>query len=232
MILNHETYNPLTLILLAALNEEEGIGLTITELKKYLNSPEILVVDGNSKDATVAVAQSLGARVLQQEGKGKGNAINCAIKYITEDYDYIVLTDADYTYPAEFIPTMLDILEKNPEIGMVCGNRFNSHFQLAAMNDRFYLGNRLIGFTHNWMNGVNLHDPLTGLRVVRWSILNALTPKSASFDIEVEINNHVKRHGFTITEIDIPYRTRVGEKKLKLRHGFTIFNRILRESLY
>jgi glycosyltransferase involved in cell wall biosynthesis len=232
MILKHETYNPSTLVLLAALNEEEGIGLTITEVKKYLNSPEILVVDGNSKDATVAIAKSLGAKVLQQEGNGKGNAINCAIKYLTENYDYIVLTDADYTYPAEYIPTMLDILEKNPEIGMVCGNRFNSHLQLAAMNDRFYLGNRLIGFIHNWMNGVNLHDPLTGLRVVRWSILNAFSPKSAGFDIEVELNNHVKRQGFTTEEIDIPYRTRLGEKKLKLRHGFKIFNRILRESLY
>ena len=57
---------------MAALNEEEGIGLTLKELKQCLTSlikPHFLVVDGNSKDRTVDVAKSLGADVVVQEGK-------------------------------------------------------------------------------------------------------------------------------------------------------------------
>lgn len=230
MIQQQERKTPSTFVLLAALNEENGIGITISELKQYLPSCQILVVDGNSQDNTVTTAKSLGALVLKQEGKGKGDAISCGIRHLTQECEYIVLTDADYTYPAEYIPAMIDILNNNPEIGMVCGNRFNSHIEFGAMKDMFNLGNRLLAFAHNLLNGVDLRDPLTGLRVVRSKILTNMNPKSMGFDIEVELNHHVERQGFLIREIDIPYRARVGSKKLKLRHGFTIFGRILKES--
>jgi glycosyltransferase involved in cell wall biosynthesis len=222
---------PSTLVLMATLNEEEGIGLTITELKQYLCNPKILVVDGNSKDKTVHVAKSLGADVIYQEGKGKGDAVGHAIKHVNEDVDYVVLADADYTYPAEFVPQMIKILEENPQVGMVCGNRFNSRFHLKEMHDAFYFGNRLLAFTHNIINGVSLRDPLTGLRVIRAEILKGWTPKSKSFDIEVELNQHVEKRGFGIIEIPISYRPRLGEKKLKLRHGFTILKRMISESV-
>ena len=125
---------------------------------------------------------------------------------------------------------MIRILEENPKIGMVCGNRFNSHFHIEEMHDLFYFGNRLLAFTHNMLNGVALRDPLSGLRVVRWEILKGWVPKSKGFDIEVELNHHVERRGFGIKEIDILYRCRLGEKKLKLRHGLTIVKRIMTET--
>jgi len=223
---------PSTLVLMAALNEEEGIGRTIAELKQYLCNPHVLVVDGNSKDKTVHVAKSLGADVIYQEGQGKGDAVGHAIKNVNTNVDYVVLTDADYTYPAVFVPRMIEILEENPQVGMVCGNRFNSHFHLEAMHDMFYFGNRVIAFTHNMLNGVELRDPLTGLRVVRWEILENWEPKSDGFDVEVELNHHVERQGYGIVEIPISYRPRLGEKKLKLRHGFVILKRILAESMF
>jgi glycosyltransferase involved in cell wall biosynthesis len=222
---------PSTLVLIAALNEEEGIGLTLEELKHYLADSKFLVVDGKSCDGTVHIAKSLGADVLCQEGKGKGDAIAFALKQLTGKFDYIVLTDADYTYPAEYVPKMIMILEENPQVGMVCGNRFNSHLNLGAMRHYFYFGNRAIAFTHNLLNGITLRDPLTGLRVIRWNVLKDWQPKSAGFDIEVELNHHVERQGYDIAEIEIPYRERVGEKKLKLRHGVTIMKRILTESI-
>lgn len=223
---------PSTLVLLAALNEEEGIRLTLAELKQYLGSARFLVVDGNSSDWTVHVAKSFGADVLCQEHNGKGDAIGCALRQVSDDFDYVVLIDADYTYPAEYIPQMIEILEANPQVGMVCGNRFNSSLHLGAMHNMFYFGNRFLAFTHNLFNGIALRDPLTGLRVVRWGIVKDWQPKSTSFDIEVELNRHVERQGYGITEIQIPYRKRVGEKKLNLRHGVTIFKRILSESVY
>ena len=216
-------------VIIAALNEEEGIGLTIAELKEYLSNPQILVVDGKSSDNTVHVAKSLDVDVLRQEGKGKGDAIAFALRRMNDNIDYVVLTDADYTYPAEYIPKMIQILEKNPKVGMVCGNRFNSHLHLDAMRNSFYFGNRVLSFTHNLLNGVALRDPLTGLRVIRWNIMRDWQPKSEGFDIGVELNHRVERLGYYIREIKIPYRKRVGEKKLKLRHGITLFKRILNE---
>jgi len=220
------------LAIIAALDEEEGIGLTIAELGRYLEKPWVLVVDGWSRDRTVEVAKEMYADVLFQGGSGKGNAIAEAVKHVNMDVDYVVFTDADYTYPAEFLPQMIRILDENPRVGMVCGNRFNSHFRLKSMHNVLYLGNRLIAFTHNLLNGVQMHDPLTGLRVVRWKILKNWTPKSQGFDVEVELNHHVERQGYGIVEIPIFYRQRLGEKKLKPKHGFAIMKRILAETIY
>ena len=66
---------------------------------------------------------------------------------------------------------MIRILDKNPDIGMVCGNRFSGYLDLKGLNSFFYLGNRFIAFAHNFLNGISLIDPLTGLRVVRAKIL-------------------------------------------------------------
>jgi glycosyltransferase involved in cell wall biosynthesis len=220
------------LAIVPALNEEEGIGPTIAELRKYLGNPRVLVVDGKSRDRTVEVAKEFNADVLVQRGKGKGDALGYALKSVNYDVDYVVITDADYTYPAEYLPRMMRILDRNPRVGMVCGNRFNSHFHLESMHDMFYFGNRLLAFTHNMLNGVALRDPLTGLRVVRWEILRNWIPKSKGFDVEVELNHHVERQGYDIVEIPIYYRARLGEKKLKLRHGVAILERILAESAY
>jgi glycosyltransferase involved in cell wall biosynthesis len=219
------------LVLVAALNEAEGIGYTLEELRKTLVNPFFLVVDGNSTDRTVEIAKDFGAVVIPQKGAGKGDAYAEALLHLESVFDYVVLIDADYTYPAGFLPKMIQILNENPEVGMVCGNRFNNHFHLGSMPNAFYFGNRFLAFTHNLLNGVSLRDPLTGLRVVRGDVLRDWLPKSKGFDIEVELNHHVERRGYDIKEIDIPYRSRLGEKKLKLKHGFTIIKRILTESI-
>jgi dolichol-phosphate mannosyltransferase len=218
-----------TLVLVAALNEEAGIGLTLEEIKKFVNVSRILVVDGNSKDQTVNVAKSYGADVILQDGVGKGNAIYNALQKIDEYFDYIVLTDADFTYPAKYISDMINILNEDPRVGMVCGNRFNAHLKIKAMRNILYFGNRFISFTHNILNGVTLQDPLTGLRVIRGSIFSEWEPKSEGFDIEVELNHFVEKKGYKIVEIEIPYRQRIGEKKLKLKDGLVILKRIMIE---
>jgi dolichol-phosphate hexosyltransferase len=221
-----------TQIIIAAWNEEEGIGLTITELKNTLECTHILVVDGRSTDQTVEVAKFLGANVLYQDGLGKGDAVAKGLAHIDPDVDYVVLTDADYTYPANYIPEMIGILDKKPQVGMVCGNRFNGYEEKTAQSSIFYLGNRVIAFTHNLLNGIALNDPLTGLRVVRTRILINWAIKSKGFDVEVELNHHVEREGFGIVEVPIRYRERLGEKKLGIKNGFEILKRIILETTY
>jgi len=223
---------PSTQVIIAALNEEEGIGPTIGELRANLASPRVLVVDGRSTDRTVEIAKSMGAEVVFQDELGKGDAVAKAIKHSDLTVDYVVITDADYTYPAEHVPEMIRILEKKPDVGMVCGNRFSGYSDLKGLNGFFYLGNRLIGFTQNFLNGVWLADPLTGLRVLRAEILRHWKVKSKGFDVEVELNHHVKLEGFGIAEIPIKYRERLGEKKLGVRHGAEIFRRIMLEATH
>jgi len=74
--------------------------------------------------------------------------------------DYIIFTDADYTYPAEYVPAMIGILKENPLVGMVCGNRLNGYVDKEALRGVFHLGNKLLAFAHNTLNGVSLEDQL------------------------------------------------------------------------
>ena len=72
---------PSTQVLIAALNEEEGIGLTITEMQMHLDNTSVLVIDGRSTDRTVEVAKNMGANIAFQDGLGKGNALAKAIEF-------------------------------------------------------------------------------------------------------------------------------------------------------
>ena len=221
-----------TLVIIAALNEETGVGHTLTEINSSLENPLCLVVDGRSTDRTVEVAKEYGAQILFQKGIGKGDAIATAIGHSTGiNVKYVAFIDADYTYPAMYLSSMIRILDENPDIGMVCGNRLNNQFKLESMPHLFHIGNKFLSFTHNLLNGIDLNDPLTGLRVVRQEIVKSWCPKSKGFDIEVELNHLVENRGYRIIEIPIEYRGRLGEKKLSPKHGLTIFKRIITESI-
>ncbi len=116
-----------TLVIVAALNEEEGICNTLAEINLCLRSSLCLVVDGRSTDKTVKVAKTMGVEVILHKGSGKGDAIATAIAHVNNlDVDYVAFTDADFTYPAEYLPEMIRILDEKPDAGMVCGNRFNN----------------------------------------------------------------------------------------------------------
>jgi dolichol-phosphate mannosyltransferase len=219
-------------LIIAALNEAPGIGLTITEMKDTLGEIPVIVVDGKSSDRTVEIAKNLGAEVIYQDGKGKGDALAKALEKINPNVEYVILTDADYTYPAEYVPDMINVLKENPLVGMVCGNRLNGEVDKEALHSVFHIGNQLLAWAHKMLNGVPLQDPLTGLRVIRTEVLSGWKIKSKGFDIEVELNQMVERSGFKIVEIPISYRARLGEKKLKVKHGLTIMKRILLETTF
>jgi glycosyltransferase involved in cell wall biosynthesis len=220
-----------TQVLIAALNEEQGIKPTISELSKNLET-SFLVVDGNSNDRTARIAKSLGARVLFQDGKGKGDAIKKGLKHLNPETKYVVFTDADYTYAADSVPQMIRLLEASPGVGMVCGNRFSNQMETYAFLGSFPVGNRLLALAHKLLNGVFLADPLSGLRVVRADVLRSWNVKSKGFDVEVELNREVQRQGFSTVEVPIRYRARLGVKKLKVRDGIPIIKRIVLEFAY
>ena len=226
------TYSPLA-VLLAAYNEEEGIAPTLCELKAVLSEPHLVVVDGQSSDRTFELAKDLGADVLLQrvKGKGKGDAISQGLCHLNGGASYVAFTDADYTYPAKHIKEMIYVLDQRPEVGMVLGDRFSKTYEHESDRNKFYIGNRILGFAQRLFNGVNLNDPYTGLRIVRSEVLNGWKPKSEGFDIEAEINHHVRKSGYKIVELPIKYRKRLGKKKLGFRHGLKILRRIIIENI-
>jgi len=99
--------------LIPTLNERDGIGLVIDEIKS-LGFNKILVVDGNSTDGTPEIAKEKGAKVIYQQGKGKALAVMTGLKHV--DTPYVAVIDGDYTYnPADVIKA-LKIMEDYDEV--------------------------------------------------------------------------------------------------------------------
>ncbi len=213
------------IVFLPTYKEPEGVKLVINELREVFD-PFILVVNRKTGDSTGDNAEKLGAIVLTQRSKGKGSAINEALTYleaISLNHKYVIMIDADNTYPTRYIPEMIEILESKPDVGMVCGQR-----PPTRDLDIFHFGNQLLTYAHRIFNGVKIMDPCTGLRVIRFELIKNWSPKSKGFDIEVELNHFIQKIQRTkIVEIPIEYRERVGEKKLSVKHGVTIMKRIV-----
>ena len=200
------------------------------EYRRVFPDARIIVVDGGSTDGTVDIARSLGVEVIQQYGKGKGNAIKTALQYIKscmQQPEYVVITDGDYTYPAKPAIRMIEILKENHKVGMVTGDRFHSHTLKSYFVDIYSLGNLILKALHFCLNRVKMKDPLTGLRVIRWKLLKNWQPKSKHFEIEVEINDYIRRRA-KIVEVPIKYRKRLGSKKLQIKHGISIAKQIIK----
>ena len=203
-------------ILIPTLNEEESIGEVISEFKKC-GFTNILVIDGHSTDATREIAEREGARVVVQNGKGKGTAVIQAFDLI--DDDVLVMIDGDGTYsPAEVSTLLAPIL--NGEADHVIGNRFGfggsfsplHRFGNWALNKVFWLG-----------YGIKLHDILSGYRALTKDGVSKLDLEKTGFEIEAEMAIKSVRRGIRMKEVPITYQTRKGKAKLNtFRDGFKI----------
>lgn len=218
-----------TVIIVPAYKEAAAIGGVIDELRLSLN-PIVLVVDLPDGDGTGTVARRRGVQVVDQVDRGKGNAVRLGLDFVREYYpnaQYVGLVDADLTYPASPLPAMREILRSVPSVGMVIARRENLRNN-GAKSRIFAFGNRLLAGCHRTLNGIPLQDPLSGLRLMRVEAVAGWVPKARGFDIEAELNNQVRNvRGMGISEVPVPYRTRVGEKKLRFRHGITILGRMV-----
>ena len=87
------------------LNEEANITDCINSLKKVCN--EIIVVDSGSKDKTIEIAQSLGAKVIHQVYLGDGFQKNVALKEV--QYNWVLSLDADERLTEEMIKDIRSI---------------------------------------------------------------------------------------------------------------------------
>ncbi len=219
-------------MVIPALNECEGIKIVIREaLSAGVKPDHIIVVDGGSTDCTRDVATGLGARVIEQNGRGKGGAIIEAISHLiggdTDRDIVLIIIDADATYPASETPRLVSmLLEKR--LSEVIGERRYGRENIPLLN-RF--GNRVLTAVFNLIHGTRLMDVLSGFYALRlrdyWG-RDGLLIKARGFDIEVEIAGIAAcKRG--VAGYPIRYRRRVGVSKLSSSYvtRLKVFIRIL-----
>ena len=224
-------------VILPALDEEKTIGpvidsIPVDRLRAAGYAVDITVVDGHSKDMTSVIAKQRGARLLVQHGHGKGDAVKSAFEEF--DGDYLFMMDADFTYPCERIPDMLQFLE-NDVYDVVMGSRLSGSIQPGAMSRLNYLGNLVLTETANVLYPAE--RPITDVCTGMWgfdrdTIEHLAALKATNFEIEAEIYAKCVRGGYRVGEIPIQYLRRQSPAKLNsLKDGTKIFWRLLKERL-
>lgn len=220
-------------VLLPALNEECAIGKVIDEvtfcsLNSMGYSTTLLVVDGHSTDNTIDVARSKGADVLLQEGKGKGAAVRKALKY--DKSEYLVMMDADYTYPADCILSLLQELRSGADV--VIGSRITGHIHPGAMPRVNYIGNRLLSCLASALYLKWITDLCSGMWALGPKARAQLVLNSDRFEIEAEMFAQASKANLKISEVPIDYRRRIGKEKLGgVIDGVSIASKLLRKRL-
>ncbi len=213
-------------VLIPTHNEQEGIGPTLQEIRRIFGDVSCLVVD-RSTDATPQIAEKLGAKVVPQNSTGKGRAVARGLKELEGNARFIALIDGDYTYPAESLKKFARILDQDPMVGMVTGNRYSGSVDPRVQGRAFQLGNRVIALVNNLASRERIVDPLTGLRLLKAEVFKGWVPNSKGFEIEAEMNRYVISKGYRIAEVPIPYRARLGKKKLSLLDAVPIIAHML-----
>ena len=211
-------------IIFPALNEEETIGKIIDEVpmediegRGY--RAEIIVVDNGSTDRTREIAEAKGARVITEPNRGKGRAIRTAFESVSGDF--VFMMDADFTYPATYIPRMLELLEGRYDV--VLGSRLKGEIEEGAMSRLNLVGNHLLAFLANLLYGSRISDPCTGYWGFRGEVVKRLEIDAVGFELEANMLIEIARKGYRIGELPIHYRRRPTSAKLSsLKAGFKI----------
>lgn len=220
-------------IVIPTRNEEKNVADVLAELRK-IGYENILVIDGNSEDKTREIAKEYGAKVIFQEGNGKGSAVRQVFDNGYVDADAVLLMDADGSMRPAEIAIFLAALESGADI--VKGSRFLQGGYTYDMNLLRRFGNFIFRLLVNLFWSTHYTDICYGFGAFTDNAVKEIAPllKSSNFEIETEIFIKAKKLGLKVKEVpSIELRRKYGKSNLNaFKDGFFILKTIIRELLF
>ena len=202
-------------VVVPCLNEEQAVGKVVDQahdgIRRSGLAGEIVVVDNGSTDRSAEIAAEHGAIVIHEEQRGYGSAYLTG--FAASRGRFIVMGDADGTYPLEELTPFVERLESGDDL--VIGSRFEGTIHGDAMPflNRF-VGNPILTGLLNVLFGVKVSDAHCGMRAVRRDALSTLDLHSTGMEFASEMVFKAYRRDLAVSEIPIDYYPRTGESKL------------------
>lgn len=207
-------------VLLPCYNEGLVLRTVIERFRAALPDATIYVYDNNSRDDSVAVAQSAGAVVRSEKRQGKGFVVRRMFADI--DADIYIMCDADETYDASAVSSLVAELVDNG-LDMVVGTRVDTSGTAYRPAHRF--GNWMLTSLVRTMFGGGFSDMLSGYRIFSRRFVKSFPLMSQGFEIETELTIHALQLAMPVAEMPTRFKDRIEGSESKLQtvsDGFRI----------
>lgn len=207
-------------VLIPAYNEEESISGTVEAIRKYagmVKALEIIVINDGSRDRTGEIARTLPVTLIEHEtNTGYGSGLKDGLRQA--QHEFILIADADGTYPLEDIPRLL---EEAPNYAMVVGARTGAIVKVPPLRKP---GKWLITRLAEYLSQRKIPDLNSGFRVFRKDVaLRFLTLYPDGFSFTTTITLAMLTNHYKVKFIPINYHRRVGKSSIKPLRDFTNF---------
>jgi len=179
-------------VLVAARDEEDAIGRTVTRLREAFPDAEVVVADDGSRDATAEVARAAGARVVRLPRRGKGQALTLGEQACAAGP--LLLCDADLT------GDLRPLVDEGGDVAIAAfAWRVGGGIGLAKGVARALIS--LCG-------GRRMREPLSGQRALSPDARAALFPVAAGFGVETRMTIDALRADLDVREVtmDLDHR--------------------------
>lgn len=199
------------LVIIPAYNEEESILATVRNLREVCPQFDYLVVNDGSADRTAEICKENSLHLLDLPvNLGLSGAVQAGMKYAWQQgYDAAVQFDADGQHCPEYLPAMLEQMQKGCDI--VIGSRFVEKKKPRSMR---MLGSSLIAFAIRLTTGVWLGDPTSGMRMYNRDMIR-LFAKYINIEPEPDTIAYLIQSGARVSEVQVEMKERMaGESYL------------------
>lgn len=217
-----ENENIILSVILPVYNEEIAVIPTLTELETVVKSLgvsyEIIAVNDASTDkSSQLISKFNGIKVINHPyNLGYGASIKSGLKQAIGKY--ILITDADGTYPIDAIPGLFSHINK---YDMVVGARIGEKVNIPFMRRP---AKRFITLLANILIGRKIPDLNSGLRIFRKNLADEffhLFPQR--FSLTTTITLAFLSEGYTVKYVPIDYHKRSGKSSIRPFSDFLSF---------
>ncbi|NMC28745.1 MAG: glycosyltransferase [Pelolinea sp.] len=157
-------------VVVPARNEEGNIGQIFERVPQMGSGTELIFVEGHSKDNTYQTIQQemqkhpeVKAKLLRQEGKGKGDAVR--LGFANSSGDILMILDADLTVPPEDLPRFYQAIHTGRG-DFINGVRLVYPMEKQAMRFFNYIGNKCFSLLFSFLLSQPVKDTLCGTKVL------------------------------------------------------------------
>lgn len=170
---------------------------------------DIVLVDDNSPDDTIRVAENLGIKniIKHQKNRGYGgNQKTCYAHALSLGADVIIMLHPDYQYTPMLIPAMASIIAQDL-YPVVLGSRILGKGALKGGMPMYkYIANRFLTLFQNILIGEKLSEYHTGYRAFSKEVIMALhlEANSDDFVFDNQMLSQIVYAGFSIGEVTCP----------------------------